>query len=386
MKGSLEGFNMSNVEPFKICDELGPEMIVHVYDPLTGMKGVVVIDVVPGGGGIRMLPDITTREIARLARAMTYKFAVLNIPYGGAKAGIFHDPRSPDKDKIITAFGRAIAPLLKANLYGAGADMGTSDKDVLKIYEIAGLKEQGPSAALKMKDGMPLEEHFTGFGVATAAKTACEFADVPVEGATVAIEGFGKVGGGAAKYLREAGAKVVAISTIRGAIYNPQGLDVEELLKARKQYGDEIVLRYKNAKKIEKEELFLLPVDILVPGARPDVINESNVAKIKAKVISEGANIPITPKAQEFLFKKGVISAPDFIANSGGVISEVTDRQSGGTVTEGQIFKMVEEAITSTLKQVFSTSLKEKINPMTIAVRMAKERVMQRLEERRKES
>ena len=122
-------------------DEIGPELIIHVYDPSTGMKGVVVIDTTvygPAAGGIRMLPDITTSEIVNLARVMTYKFAIFNLPVGGAKGGIWADPQAENREQILAAYARAIAPLLKAGVYIPGADMGTSDKDVQLICEVAG--------------------------------------------------------------------------------------------------------------------------------------------------------------------------------------------------------------------------------------------------------
>jgi len=361
----------------ELGDEIGPELVVHLYDPTTGMKGVVVVDTTalgPTAGGIRMLPNITTKEIARLARVMTYKFAICNVPVGGGKAGIWHDPAAPDRNEIIRAFGRALKPLMKERLYFPGGDMGTSDRDVEIIYRIAEVEELRPSGlSLKIKEGMPLEDHLTGFGVVAAAKAASKFAGVNIEGATVAVEGFGKVGGGVARYMEKAGAKVVAISTIRGAIYNDGGLKVEKLLGMRKRYGDEVVLKYKESEPIRKEELFLLPVDVLVPGARPDVINKGNAHKVKAKLISSGANLPVTPEAEEILFRRGIISVPDFVANAGGVIAGIIDRTGG---TEEEAFETVEGRITSITREVVSTALKERVNPKAVALKIAKEKVM----------
>ncbi len=370
------------------CDEIGPEIVTHVYDPLTRMRGAVVIDTLAygsSGGGLRMLPNVATEEIARLARVMTYKFAALKLPFGGAKSGIWHDPRAPDREEIVAAFGRTISHLIAQGLYFVGADMGTDTSDVMEIYRIAGVSEGAPSGfGLKIREGMPLEDHFTGFGVVVAAKTACEFADVQIGGASVALEGFGKVGGGVARYIDREGAKLVAISTVEGAIYNSRGLDVEKLLDVRKRHGDKVVLKYKDAKAIKQAELFTLPVDILVPGARPDVINESNAHKIKAKVVAEAANIPITSRAEEILFNRGIIAAPDFIANSGGVISELVDRMSEGKSTEEQAFTNIEKTISSTLKEVISSALREKTNPRAMATKIAKKTVMTAIRRREK--
>jgi len=367
----------------RLKDNMGPEYIIQMYDPASGMRAVIVIDTAafgPAAGGIRMLPDITTEEITHLARAMTYKFAILDMPVGGAKSGIFADPASPDRDKIIAAYGRQFAPFLKQLMYIPGADMGTSDEDVARIYEYAGMKEMAPSGmTLREKEGMPLEDHLTGYGVVVAAKTACEFIDLSMDGATVAIEGFGKVGGGVARYMARSGAKVVAISSIEGAVYNPDGLDVEKMLEMRKKFGDKVVLEYEDAEQIKKEELFTLPVDILVPGARPYVINKDNVDKIQAKLISPGANIPVTEEADEILLKRGVVVLPDFIANSGGVIAATLDRMSA---SEEQAFKLVEEKISSSIKKVLSEALDKKVSPTELAKEMAMERVKEALEKR----
>jgi len=226
---------------------------------------------------------------------------------------------------------------------------------------------------------MPLEDHLTGYGVVVAAKTACEFVDLSMDGATVAIEGFGKVGGGVARYMARSGAKVVAISSIEGAVYNPDGLDVEKMLEMRKKFGDKVVLEYEDAEQIKKEELFTLPVDILVPGARPYVINKDNVDKIQARLISPGANIPVTEEADEILLKRGVVVLPDFIANSGGVIAATLDRMSA---SEEQAFKLVEEKISSSIKKVLSEALDKKVSPTELAKEMAMERVKEALEKR----
>ncbi|UCD58368.1 MAG: Glu/Leu/Phe/Val dehydrogenase, partial [Candidatus Hydrogenedentota bacterium] len=314
----------------KLTDEIGPEKVVHVYDPVAEMRGVVVIDCTTlgrgTGGGIRMLPDITTNEIVRLARAMTYKFACLGVPVGGAKSGIWADPtiQGEQRQNLMRAFGRAVRPLIKANL-SFGADIGTEASDLAYVYEGAELRWESAGLLTEEKDGEPLENHVTGYGVAVAAKAACEFAGIDVNGATVAIEGFGKVGGGVARYITEMGARVVAISTINGTIYNEDGLDIKRLLEARKTSGDMAVQEYENAKHLKKEELFTLPVDILIPGARPYVIHKGNAGRVKARVISSIANIPITDEAEEMLFQRKIHVVPDFISNAGGTVIGIID-------------------------------------------------------------
>ena len=192
-----------------LTDDLGPEKILHVHDPITGMRGVVVIDTMSLGGtagGTRMLPDINTEEIFGLARAMSYKFSTLDIPVGGAKSGIFADPSVTGSSRraLMMAFGRAIKSLIAEGLV-VGADMGTYTEDLLIIHEGAGIPAKFSGLSLQKIDGEPLEDHATGYGVVVTAKAACEFAGINLKGAKVAIEGFGKVGGGVARYMTEEG-------------------------------------------------------------------------------------------------------------------------------------------------------------------------------------
>ena len=361
----------------EIADELGPEKIVHVYDPLTGMKGVVVVDTTligGAGGGTRMLPDITTEEIFWLARAMTHKFAILDIPIGGAKSGIWADPsiRGTPRDAILRAFGNAIRPLLTAGVVVA-ADIGTDAKDVATIYEGADVPSRFTGLSLQEKDGEPLEDHATGYGVVVAAKAACEFAGMELKGATVAIEGFGKVGGGVARYMGEAGAKVVAISTIYGTTYNEDGLDIDKLLGDRKKSGDRAVERYEDAQHTDREAVYFLPVDILIPGARPHVIDENNASRIQAKVISSIANVPITDEGEEILFKQGIYSVPDFISNSGGVVLGVVDILRG---TADDVFRVLKELLGPLTHEILADADKVGVSPRSVAVRRTKDKML----------
>lgn len=364
-------------EWMKIADGLGPEKIVHIYNPAVGMKAVVVVDTTSLGGsagGTRMLPDITTEEISWLARAMTHKFAILDIPIGGAKAGIWADPsiHGTPRQAILRAFGNAVKPLLTAGVTLA-ADMGTDARDVATIYEGAGVLSGSTGLAQHEKDGEPLEDHATGYGVVVAAKAACKFAGMQFERATVAIEGFGKVGSGVARYVAEAGANVVAISTMHGAAYNEGGLDIEKLLDARKKCGDAAVEEYKDAQHIDKEAIYFLPVDILVPGARPHVIDKNKAGRVQAKVISSIANIPSTDEAEEILFQRGICSVPDFISNAGGVVLGVVDVLGG---TANDVFRALREILAPLTHDILADAHKQGINPRSLAVRRTTEKVL----------
>jgi len=359
------------------ADEIGPETMVYVYDPDTGMKGLLVVDSMPtgtAGGGTRMLPDVSAEEVFGLARAMTNKFAILEFPRGGCKAGIWGDPMMP-KDKkrnIMVAFGRALRPYLASREVSLATDMGVTGVDLEAIYEGVGIPAPGKGLSAKEKDGEPLENHLTGFGVVSAMNAACDIAGIKMKGARVAIEGFGKVGGGAARYCSQRGAKLVAVSTAYGAIYNEDGLDIDTLFKLRSQFGDTCLEKYDDGRHIANNEIYFLPVDIMMPGARPYVLTEDNINKVQAKIISSGANIPITPEAEKIYFRMG-FSVPDFIANSGGTISAMVSYLGGN---EDQAFKAIDHLIGKLSTEVLTEACEKGIDPYTIALNKCRERVL----------
>jgi glutamate dehydrogenase/leucine dehydrogenase len=308
----------------KFVDEFGPEKIIEVYDPRAKLHGFVVIDNAtrgPGKGGIRMTPTVTIEEVFRLARTMTWKTALANLPFGGAKAGIIaseEDLKNKERKKqLMIVFGRALRNIAP-KIYIAGPDINTGEEEMRWFVEGNGNLK---SATGKPKDlgGLPHELGSTGFGVYHATLVAAGFSKLDIKSSTVAIEGFGNVGTFTAKFLHEAGAKIVAISDSKGVIYNKDGLDVQKLLEIKKQKGS--VVNYKPGEILPNEKIFELPVDILIPAAMPDVINEKNVEKILAKIIVEASNIPAKPEIEEILHKRGILVVPDFVANAGGVIS-----------------------------------------------------------------
>jgi glutamate dehydrogenase/leucine dehydrogenase len=194
-----------------------------------------------------------------------------------------------------------------------------------------------------------------------------------MQGAKVAIEGFGKVGGGVARYISESGGKVVAISNINGAIYNKDGLDVPALLQARRTAGDKALQEYKNAKHMKAKDIYGLPVDILIPGARTYVITKKNVGEVKAKIISSIANIPITDEAEDILLKKGIISVPDFISNAGGVVLGVVDVLGG---TADDVFRILRDFLGPLTSQILLEARQQNVAPRKLAVKKATEKVL----------
>ncbi|MCK4319398.1 Glu/Leu/Phe/Val dehydrogenase [Candidatus Micrarchaeota archaeon] len=362
---------------WKKKDEWGPERIIEVYDPHTKMEGVVVIDntaIGAGKGGIRMVPDLTVEEVMGLARAMTWKNAMAGIPFGGAKGGIRANPRDPNlnKQEIVKAFAKKIKEFVP-DLYIAGPDMNMTEKEMAVIAEEAGTDSvTGKPASM---GGLPHELGSTGFGVAVSTRVAVEFRGESLNGKTVAIEGFGNVGTFVMKFLTEWGAKVIAVSDSKGTIYNFNGLNYEVLMKTKKEKGT--VTAYEDGEVKEGKALFEFDVDILVPGARPDVINPSNVDNIKARYVAEAANLPATHEMEKRLAEKGIVVLPDFVANAGGVISSYCETTSQ---TPEQMFRIVEEKITSNTKVMLERA--ENLETRTAALKIAQERVKEAMEKR----
>ena len=355
----------------KLADEFGPEKILVTYDPKTKTRGILVIDntaLGPGKGGIRLAPEITVKEIFRLARAMTWKNAIAELPFGGAKAGIKADPKG-NKREMLFAFGRALKNLCPDE-YIAAPDMNTGEEEMRAFVEGVGNPKAATGKPIDF-GGLPHELGSTGFGVAESAKAAAEFVGIGLNGATVAIEGFGNVGSFTMKFLSEKGAKVVAVSDSKGTIYNENGLSYDELMKIKKEKGS--IIEYPSGKKLSHEELFSLPVDILIPGARPDVINERNVHLIKAKLIVEAANIPATAESEEMLHKRGVLIVPDIVANAGGVLSSYIEYEG---MSKEQVFSLISEKIKRNTRLILEKAKNESISPREAALLIAKERVL----------
>jgi glutamate dehydrogenase (NAD(P)+) len=365
------------MEEISFKDNLGPEYIIEVFDPSLGMKGFLVIDNTkrgPGKGGIRMTPFVTRLEIFRLARAMTFKNAFFDLPFGGAKAGIIWQGGSSLKKKqFLQSFARMIKEFCPSK-YIAGPDINTGEKEMawfaktLNNWQVATGKPADFCEQIKGRKvcGLPHELGSTGFGVAWATKTLLEELGLEVKGATVSIHGFGNVGTFAWRYLEEMGAKVVALADSKGAVYDPAGFDAKELKKIIKRKHS--VTTYSKGKKISLEDFWKIPVTVLIPASITDVINEKNRELIKAKVIVEAANIPMKEETEKYFFEKGVFVLPDFVANGGGVISSFVEFR-GGSVEE--MFSQVQERIVKGTKEVVRESLKKRELPRQIALSIA---------------
>lgn len=373
----------------RLADEWGPEKVIQAYDPLTRMRGILVIDntaLGPGKGGIRMTPAVNVEEVFRLARTMTWKCALAELPFGGAKSGIIANPKRISKEEkmnLVKAFAVALRPLSPSQ-YVAAPDINTGEEEMAVYARANGSlksctgKPSSMCVGLGERCGIPHEWGTTSFGVFHATQIAAEHIGLELKGAKVAIDGFGNVGSFLTIYFRDAGTKIVAVSDSKGCIYNPDGLDFEELRRAKRETGS--VVNYDSGQVLRHEEIFELPVDILVPASIADVINEKNVDKVEAKLIPEAANIPATYENEKILHERGILVIPDFVANAGGVISSYSEYI--GENPE-RMFDMVEEKIIRNVKLVIEKAEEEEMGPRDAALKIAQERIKEAMEKRK---
>jgi glutamate dehydrogenase/leucine dehydrogenase len=360
-----------------LSDEMGPEKIIYMRDPSVGLRAILVVDNTAAGpaiGGIRMATDISVEEVFRLARAMTFKNAAAGLRHGGAKAGIIADPDMPDeeKERIVRAFAYAMREITD---YIPGPDMGLTEANMAQIHDEIGRIVGLPP----VMGGIPLDTlGATGFGVAIAVEVAEEMEAVKVEGARVVVQGFGAVGIHAARFLAERGAIVVGVSDSRGALVDPQGLDLDKVIEF-KQRGAHVG-EFPGGAPVPGSDLIGLDCDIWVPAARPDVFTGVNAGDVRAKVIAQGANIPATVEAEEIFHERGILVLPDFIANAGGVICGAVEYAGG---TESLAFSVIEEKIRANTREVLTMARDADIMPRQAATTMARARVEEMMTYRR---
>jgi len=354
---------------FRFRDDLGPAKVIHITEAHSGLKAVLVIDNVacgPAIGGVCMAPDVNSEECIRLARAMTLKNAAAGLSHGSAKAVISADPRMPavDKERLLRAFAGAIADLKD---YIAGPDMGTDEASMAWIHDEIG-RNVGLPVAL---GGVPLDEiGATGFGPAVAVDVAMDFCGLELKGARIAVQGFGSVGRNAARFLAEKGAMLVAAADSQGTLTDPAGLDIAALVALKRDGGS--LADHGSGRKLDRDAIVGVDCDIWIPAARPDVIRTDNVAQVKAKLIVQGANIPVTPEAEAALQARGVLSVPDFIANAGGVICAAVEFRGGG---QRGAFAAIEEKVHANTRSVLETSRAEGVLPRDAANALARRRL-----------
>ena len=319
----------------------------------------------PGKGGIRMMPDVGMAEIRRLAELMTYKCALVRIPFGGAKSAIAADPASltpVERRLALTEYVRVLDPYITRGLYIPAPDMGTNPHDMAVIYGCTHIPEsvtgKPPSVG-----GLPGREEATGFGVSVAARVAAkEHLRKEISDCTVAVQGFGNVGSWAARFLARSGARVVAVSDIDCACIAEEGLPVEDLSRNGK-------LKCWTGDSIAHDELLTLPVDILIPAARGGVIDGELAENLRAKLVIEAANDPTNRDGDAILTERSIPIVPDILANSGGVIASYVEWRQGksGSITDrSETYDIIEKQIRRAYKSVSSLA-KEKAISLRLA-------------------
>lgn len=314
----------------------------------------------PTKGGIRYSPDVTLDEIRALAMWMTWKCAIVGLPYGGAKGGVCVDPHLlslRELEGLTRRFTTEVSILIGPEGDIPAPDMGTNPQVMAWVmdtysmhrgYTVTGVVTGKPPSV----GGTHGRVEATGRGVTLAAAMGCEKVGRRLEGAAVAVQGFGNVGSVAARLLERAGARVVAVSDIDGGCYNAQGLDLEAVAGHKQDRGT--LPDCRAGERITNAELLELPVDILVPAAIERQITESNADRVKAWLVVEGANGPTTPRADRILHEKGTLVIPDVIANAGGVIVSYFE-----WVQDLQAFFWSEDEVNRRLEQLLARAFGE---------------------------
>ena len=279
----------------------------------------------PAKGGIRYHPRVTLDEVKALATWMTWKCAVVNIPFGGAKGGVTCDPKSmsqPELERMTRRYTSAILPMIGPEQDIPAPDVYTNAQTMAWIMDTYSMTKGYPIPGVVTGKPVSLggslgRNEATGRGVFYTIASACEHLAMKLSGATVAVQGFGNAGSVAAQMLHEAGAKVIAVSDSTGCVYNRNGLNIPELIHLKTLTGR--VAGFPEAEAISAAELLALECDILVPAALENVVDAANAAEVNARIVAEAANGPLTPAADRILESKGVFVVPDILCNAGEI-------------------------------------------------------------------
>jgi len=280
----------------------------------------------PTKGGVRYHPDVTLGEVAALAMWMSWKCALMGLPFGGAKGGVCCDPKvlsRAELERLTRRYASELTLLIGPEVDIPAPDVGTDEQvmawfmdtySMQKGYAVPGVvtgKPLGVGGTLGRREA-------TGLGVAHVTSLAARAAGLSLEGATVAVQGLGNVGATAARHLAAMGCRVVAVSTSRGGIFNPHGLDIEAACRYYREHRN--LEGFSGGEAVSNDELLALDCQILIPAAVENQITASNASRVKARIVVEGANGPTTPEADRILEDQGVMVIPDILANAGGVV------------------------------------------------------------------
>jgi len=338
----------------------------------------------PAKGGIRFDMQVTLEEVKALAAWMTWKCAVVNIPFGGSKGGVICDPLKMsvgELERLTRRYTTGIMTILGPDSDVPAPDVNTNERVMAWVMDTYSMHARHTVTACVT--GKPIEmggslgrREATGRGCMIVTKEALQYLGMPIPGTTVAIQGFGNVGSVAATMLQREGCKITAISDRSTAIYNARGIDVDDAVRYVKEH--KTLEGYKKGDPITSEELLTLDVDVLLPAALENVITSKNAGKVRAKVICEGANGPTTAGADAILDEKGVFVIPDILANAGGVTVSyfewVQDR-GGYFWSEDTVNDRLREIMTRSFRDVLNLSQQHKVNMRTAAYMLAISRV-----------
>ena len=350
----------------------------------TGYRVQYNITLGPAKGGIRYHPGVTLDEVTALAAWMTWKSAVAHIPFGGGKGGVICDPSKMSRRELEALTRRYVAEIVDAigpEKDVPAPDVNTNDQVMAWVMDTYSMHVGHTTTSVVT--GKPVElggslgrREATGRGVMIATLESAKHLGFDIKGATVAVQGFGNVGGISAQLLARAGARIVAVTDWKGGVCNPNGIDVEKLLVHVAQHRT--VDGFSGADALPPEQLWALDVDVLIPAALENQITAENAPVIKAKIIVEGANGPTTPDAHRMLHDRGIFIVPDILANSSGVTTSyfewVQDRY-GYFWTEQEVNDRLEFKMREAFDAVLKTTLKYKIDMRTAAYIVAINRV-----------
>jgi len=343
----------------------------------------------PFKGGVRYHPDVTLDEITALAMLMTWKCAVVDIPYGGAKGGVCCNPKemsTKELERLTRRYATMILDLIGPHRDVPAPDVYTDEQTMAWIMDTYSLFKgysvpESVTGKPIILGGFKQREEATSMGVVFCINEAVKHLKMKPKETSVVVQGFGSVGWNAAKILNENGYRVVAVSDSKGGIYNPKGINPVQVLEHKKKTGS--VVGFKGSRQVTNEELLELPCDILVPAALEHQITKENADKIKARIVTEAANAPTTPEADKILNEKGVFVIPDILDNSGGVTSSyfewvqnLTRERWSERVANQKLKSMMVKAF----DDVYKISKQRKIDMRTAALFLGVGRVAEAIE------
>jgi len=327
----------------------------------------------PAKGGIRYAPDVTLDEVKALAAWMTWKCAVMDIPFGGAKGAVKCDPRKLTKvelEKITRRYTANLLDIIGPDKDIPAPDLNTDEQIMAWIMDTYSMHVRRTERAVVtgkplILGGSPGRREATGRGVMIVTLAAMEKLKLKPKKSTAVVQGFGNVGSVSAKLLAEKGLKIIAISDITGGYYNKKGIDIEKAIQYVQKNPERTLEGFDGGEKITNEELLELECDVLIPAAREDQITKNNAPNIKAKLIVEGANGPTTASADPILEGKGILVVPDIVANAGGVTVSyfewVQDRM-GYYWTAEMVNERLERMMLSAFENVYNTAKKYNVS------------------------